>query len=52
MPVVVNEFEVVNESPQGAPAAVPDSPPSAPPTIDIDAALSAQRARARRVRAY
>lgn len=53
MPVVINEFEVVPESPQpqaAPPAAGTTPPPLRPP--DVDAALAVIRAREARVRAH
>jgi len=52
MPVVINEFEVVNEPAAPAPAQpqAASAKPAAP--IDVERALAAIRAREQRVRTY
>ena len=50
MPVVINEFEVVNE-PAPAPAQ-PQAAAKPAPTVDLERALDALRAREQRVRTY
>jgi len=52
MPVVINEFEVVNE-PAAPPPAQPQAPAAKPaPPADVERALAAIRAREQRVRTY
>jgi hypothetical protein len=51
MPVVINEFEVVNEP--AAPPAQPQTASAKPaPPVDVERALAAISARAQRVRMY
>lgn len=51
MPVVINEFEVVNEPAVPAPAP-PQAAARPAPAVDVERALTALRAREQRVRAY
>jgi hypothetical protein len=52
MPVVINEFETVEEQPpRGASTAQP-AQRQAPPPPDVEQVLATRRARAERVRAY
>ena len=52
MPVVINEFEVVNESAAPGPAQPQAAAAKPAAAIDVERALAAIRAREQRVRTY
>ncbi len=52
MPVVINEFEVVNEPPSSQTRSAPETNQPAPPPPDVERILVVVRARHERVRVY